>query len=445
MDKWRQKIHLEPPQGWLNDPNGLCYYKGKYHVYFQYAPSSPYGKGDKCWGHYESSDMLNWIFTGTVLFPDSPDDRSGAYSGCAVVDKGVMHIFYTGNVKEEGNYDYINFGRGANVIHVKSTDGRNMGKKETLLRNSDYPAFCSCHVRDPKVWQENGKWYMVLGARTKYSNGCVLCYESEDLENWKYLKTSAITDFGYMWECPDFFRIGGEQYMSVSPQGLKHGEAQYQNVYQSGYFKVSESLTDFTEWDMGFDFYAPQTFLAPDGRRIMIGWCGIGDIDYENPTAELGWQHCLTLPRVITRGKKGNLLQNPVKEIDKLREDRFSLSDGDERDMPLPLEIQGKPKKDFTVTIAENLKFAFSDGMATLEFTDKALGGGRDIRRTKIDKCTDFRVIADMSSVEIYINGGSAVMTTRFYPEGEEVSVKGEGVDLTLYTLSGMEMIINGK
>lgn len=311
--KWRQGLHLEPPQGWLNDPNGLCWFGGYYHVYFQYAPDNADGSGKKCWGHYRSPDMLKWEFTGTVLFPDTPDDRDGVYSGSAVVCGDVLHIFYTGNVKEDGDHDYITSGRGANVIHVTTADGVTMSAKKTVLRNSDYPEFCSCHVRDPKVWFENGAWRMALGARTLDDKGCVLFYSSGDLESWKYDGTVSTPDFGYMWECPDLLDFDGHKYLSVSPQGLEHGDTKFQNVYQSGYFHYDNGLTDFTEWDMGFDFYAPQTFVTPDGRRIIIGWMGIGDIPYTNPTVPLGYQHCLTIPREITAASDGALLQNPIR------------------------------------------------------------------------------------------------------------------------------------
>ena len=118
---FRQKLHLEVSKGWLNDPNGLSFFKGKYHVFFQFSPYSAYGKGDKCWGHWESPDLINWTFKGTVLRPDSPADRSGVYSGCGLVSGDTLHLFYTGNVKKEGNFDYITSGREANVIDFEGT------------------------------------------------------------------------------------------------------------------------------------------------------------------------------------------------------------------------------------------------------------------------------------------------------------------------------------
>ena len=321
IGKWRQKLHIEPPRGWLNDPNGLCFFKGKYHVWFQYTEDSADGNGLRSWGHYESSDMLSWKFAGTSLYPDTASDATGVFSGSAVVNGDKLELFYTGNVEHEGDHDYITSGREANQIHVTTTDARQMGAKNVILRNSDYPDYCSCHVRDPKVTCENGVWRMVLGARTLENEGCVLIYEGTSPDEFKFIKKLSVSDFGYMWECPDMFELGGNTYLSVSPQGVVYGEFEFQNLFSSGYFRVDgDKLSHFEEFDHGFDFYAPQTFKAPDGRRILIGWMGIGNgSGYTNPTIDLGWQHCLTIPRELTADADGVILQNPIREIESLR------------------------------------------------------------------------------------------------------------------------------
>lgn len=443
--KWRQALHLEPPHGWLNDPNGLCFFGGNYHVYFQYSPDNADGSGRKCWGHYRSPDMLKWEFTGTVLFPDTTEDKDGVYSGCAVVCDDILHIFYTGNVKEDGDHDYIRSGRGANVIHVTTADGVAMSKKQILLRNCDYPNFCSCHVRDPKVWNKDGKWHMVLGARTLDDKGCVLFYTSDDLENWHYSGSDSINNFGYMWECPDLFELSGHKYLSVSPQGLEHGETVNQNVYQSGYFNYDNGLTGFTEWDMGFDFYAPQTFEAPDGRRIIIGWMGIGDIPYTNPTVPFGYQHCLTLPREITADKDGVLLQKPIRELSALRKEKQDLKDGDKVKISLPFELSAHTLKSFSVTIDNSLTLDWNEKIFEMKFTDEKFGGGRTVRKAILPECSDIKIIADKSSVEINLNGGRTVLSSRIYPENEDISVSVRNIDAEIFTLKEMEVTFLGE
>lgn len=442
-NKWRQKLHIEPPHGWLNDPNGLCWFNEKYHVFFQYSPDSADGGGKKCWGHYESPDLLKWDFVGTALLPDIPEDRNGVYSGSAIIVNDTMKLFYTGNVKESGDYDYITSGRGANVIRVSSKDSRSFSEKRVLLRNSDYPEYCSCHVRDPKLWEENGEYYMILGARTLANEGCVLIYKSDDLDEWRFERKISVPDFGYMWECPDVFDIDGNRLLSISPQGLTHTEYENQNVYSSGYFRMDrDNLNGFEEWDYGFDFYAPQTFCAPDGRRILIGWMGIGDIPYTNPTVPLGWQHCLTLPREITVSKDGAVLQKPIHELELLRSVEITVSDGKCKTVPLPCELYGKANGSFEITLEKTLSLIYDGKIFRLEFTSDSAGCGRTVRNCAIEKCGDVRIIADTSSLEIYLDGGRKVLSTRFYPENQSVNLRANGISLTGWRLNGMEVNI---
>ena len=436
---FRQKLHLEPYRGWLNDPNGLSYFKGKYHVYFQFSPDSPYGKGDKCWGHFESPDLINWTFSGTVLRPDCPEDRSGVYSGCGLVNNNLLYLFYTGNVKKDGDYDYITSGREANVMLVTTEDGQNMSKKRILLRNSDYPKYCSCHVRDPKVWEENGKYHMVLGARTLDDKGCVLYYSSDDLENWSFEKSETRDNFGFMWECPDVIELSGKKFLSISPQGMEHGEFSHQNVYSSGYFKDK----DFIEWDYGFDFYAPQTFTAPDGRKIIIGWMGIGDIPYSNPTAESGWQHSLTIPRELTLSKDGEIYQAPISELLSLRRENRKIDGNTAISAELPFELCGNVLKDFSI-ISDSFLLKYENDVFTLSFNDMVSSGGRTARRVKIDNLKNIRIFADTSSLEIYLNDGKRVLSTRFYPKDTEITLKICGFSGEIYRLDGIN-VVRGK
>ena len=330
--RFRLGHHLMPPVGWLNDPNGLCWYKGKYHVFFQYAPFDVEG-GLKFWGHYTSEDLVDWKYEGTALYPDSPYDCHGVYSGSALAESEKLHLFFTGNVKIDGDYDYINEGRETSTLHVESEDGIHFGDKEEIISFEKYPEEFTCHIRDPKVWKENDRYFMVLGGRLKGDKGAVLVYESENLKEWKFKHIITTPEaFGYMWECPDYFELDGKKFLSVSPQGLKREEFRFQNIYQSGYFQVKEDGSvderDFREWDMGFDFYAPQTFTDNSGRRLLIGWMGMPDAEeeYTNKTIDEGWQHCLTVPREL-RVKDGKIFQYPAKELERLRKEKTILDD----------------------------------------------------------------------------------------------------------------------
>lgn len=212
--RFRLGHHLMPPVGWLNDPNGLCWYKGRYHVFFQYAPFDVEG-GLKFWGHYTSEDLVDWKYEGTALYPDSPYDCHGVYSGSALAESEKLHLFFTGNIKIDGDYDYINEGRETSTLHVESEDGIHFGDKEEIISFEKYPEEFTCHIRDPKVWKENDKYFMVLGGRLKGDKGAVLVYESENLKEWKFKHIITTPEaFGYMWECPDYFELDGKKFLT---------------------------------------------------------------------------------------------------------------------------------------------------------------------------------------------------------------------------------------
>ena len=168
-DAWRLDYHLMPPTGWMNDPNGLCQFKGVYHVFYQYAPFDANGD-NKMWGHYTTRDWIHWTKEKVAVFPDTPYDQDGAYSGSALIDEGKMYLYYTGNVKHSGRYDYIYVGRAHNVLMVYSEDGVHFSEKQLLMENKDYPSTCSCHVRDPKVWRENGLYHMIFGCSNQWGH-----------------------------------------------------------------------------------------------------------------------------------------------------------------------------------------------------------------------------------------------------------------------------------
>lgn len=440
-DPHRQQFHLQPPVGWLNDPNGLCVYGGQYHAFFQYGPFDVTG-GVKHWGHAVSKDLLHWEPLPVMLYPDEPFDCHGVYSGSALIEGTEMYLYYTGNVKHPGDFDYIKQGRGHNVCLAVSHDGKTVASKQCLLYNKDYPAGLTCHVRDPKVFAYEGKYYMVLGARTLEDKGEVLVLESIDKLHWNHINTLTTPEpFGYMWECPDLFCLDGQWYLAVSPQGI-----QCQNIYGCGYFAVYGdwrahcTLGEFHEMDAGFDYYAPQSFVDENGRRIQIGWMGMPDADYGNaPTVAHGWQHCFTVPRLLTKGPGGTLLQTPVPELDARRSAAaLTLRNGEVASLSPCFDLTAAPAGDFALTVARGVELVYTeqDSTCVLQFTDPAQASGRTQRRTKLSApCRSVRVVGDRSSLEIFLNDGAAVFSTRYYPAAGDVAVKISGTDALVYSL----------
>lgn len=431
--RFRAHLHLMPPVGWLNDPNGLCQFQGIYHAFFQYSPFDAEG-GVKMWGHYTSTNMIDWEYQGTALYPDQPFDCHGVYSGSAFIEDGKMYLYYTGNIKlEDGEYDYIRTGREGNTVLVMTEDGKTFGKKKELMRNSDYPDDLTCHVRDPKVWKENDIYYMVQGARTNEDVGQVLVFESEDKINWKFRnRIESENPFGYMWECPDYFEIGTKKLLSASVQGLEGGIWDDRNVYQSGYFEIEGDilgeykLSEYHLWDYGFDYYAPQSFETEDGRRIHISWMGMPDCEeYTNPTIQTGWQHCFAFPREIFE-KDGKICQRPVRELDEKKHlvsdvKGMLSSDG----YPVyELEISNIAENHFKVILSNELILDYADGRFRMHFISQdkiSVSAGRSMRYVEVDEVKDLKILADRSSVEVFVNDGEYVFSTRYYPENHKL------------------------
>lgn len=464
---WRLRFHLQTESGDVTDPNGLCQLGGTYHFFHQHRrlwPDAAHG-----WAHWESEDLVHWRWCGSPIMPSCELDKNGSYSGSAVVRDGQMWCYYTGNQLLPGDHDYDYSGRLANEILVVS-DGEHFGEKRLVLGNEGYPSYCSCHVRDPKVWQRDGTWHMLLGARAKGDRGCVLLYGSADGLSWS-LEGSAtnvgVGTFGYMWECPNRIRLDGREFLLICPQGVPKRDFSFENVHNTGYFPLEGTVVDalgadpglmdaggphpvfdpqdFVELDFGFDFYAPQAFEDEQGRTLLVGWVGLPDIEtqYDNPTRE--WTHTLTVPRVLSLNNAGHICQWPVPELDALHEqvvgltgeglhgttgtvgsaknDEYELTGAIGATFPggacdlMVEDVQGEGR----ILLNGDLELMVRHDMLELAFLSPA-GAYRTVRRLSTSKLSagsvqSLRLLVDTSVVEIYVNGGEKTLTTRWYPE----------------------------
>lgn len=418
-DKYALKYHLMPQMGWLNDPNGLCRFNDTTHIFFQYS-EDPQG-GLKQWGHYTTKDYINYQLHNLALKPDIPADKDGVYSGSAIIVDGMMHLYYTGNVKYEG--DRVMTGRDSNVIHVASEDGFNFTPKEVVLTNEDYPDNLTRHVRDPKIFVKNGQYQMVLGARDINDCGLVLLYQSADLIDWHYAgELTSASPLGYMWECPDYLQLDGQELLLCCPQGVATSGDQFQPLYNNGYFPVAkDQLGEFEELDIGFDFYAPQTYQDGD-RTIMIGWMGMPDVEYRNANANQ-WQHCLTIPREL-KYREGHLCQTPLVELRQLRQGEFTIANQNLATNCFELHLDVIPD-DFELTLRDEVTITYRDKLLTL--TMNGAGLGRDERILKLDRLDNLTIFSDVSSLEIFVNDGIKTITTRVYGDSTALTTNGMG------------------
>ena len=425
-DRYRLGYHVSAPAGWINDPNGFCYYKGYYHIFYQYHPYSA-DWGPMHWGHARSKDLVHWESLPIALAPDTKADEDGCFSGSAIVKDDVLYLIYTGHhYYDDGDPDH--FWQNQNLAY--STDGINFTKYENNPIIASAPEDNTHHFRDPKVWEKDGKYYMILGSQGKDGVGRAITYRSDDLKDWQYLgeiaKANGLTTEGFMWECPDFFELAGKDILLLSPQGIEAQGQKYLNLFQTGYFVGNFDYSTntfehggFTELDHGHDFYATQTTLAPDGRRLVFGWMDMWESRF--PEKADGWAGALTLLRELEI-KDDQLYMRPVKEAVQLRTAEISAWNKQVTEKTLLCENEHQAEIDLTLTTDQAFELAFTDQDKQVKLTfDQAthtftlLNGDARYASIKPNSELKLQIFIDTSSLEIFINDGEAVFTERFY------------------------------
>lgn len=303
----KQSIHLKAPDNWINDPNGFIYYKGYYHLFYQYFPYAPRW-GTMHWGHAVSRDLVTWEHKDIALYPTIRADQNGCFSGSAIESAGNLYLFYTGVryevINPEDPHTCLNEQFESSQLMISSEDGFHFdnehGKEIIIPPVMDPEIGDRTHTRDPKIWRGKDAWYLILGSTVEEKYGEVLFYRSEDLHTWTYInKAWKGTDYGWMWECPDYFHTDGSDVLLVSAMGLLKNSEKEKN--QSICFPVTFSeqtctinIPDVYQYlDYGMDLYAPQTALDEEGRRTMVAWVRMPEATSE------GWIGMFSCPRII--------------------------------------------------------------------------------------------------------------------------------------------------
>lgn len=293
------KYHFHPEKGWLNDPNGLSYFNGQYHIFYQHLPGSEYPNGDPMhWGHAVTKDFLSFDELKTAIDPDMPYDIGGVWSGTAIEKDGMLFAFYASIDKN-----------GKQTISIAySKDGINFEKYPGNPVISDYPADGSADFRDPAILYDNGRYYLVIAsADNKKGTGNMLLYSSDDIFSWEYCGVLKEYDDCRFCECPSFAKCGSGYILSVSvcPNKSNH----YFEVMYGGFDGKTFTAEIVSHFQKGPDEYAGQIFHAPDGRNILISW--IPGWDYQPKEKCIG---CLSLPLEITVSG-GSITALPAKEV----------------------------------------------------------------------------------------------------------------------------------
>ena len=425
---WKNKFHINPDKGLLNDPNGLIFYKGEYHFFYQYNPTSCEHK-NKHWAHLKSKNLVNWELLPIALSPTDWFDKDGCYSGSAIEKDGKLYLIYTGNVK-------IDDIRESYQCLAVSDDGINFKKLGPVIFDKDIPKEYTKHFRDPKVRFDGKNYFLVLGAQRQNLTGTVVEYSSKDLINWIFKGEILKENFGYMCECPDKIFFKDNEALLFCPQGLEPEGILYNNLFQSGYI-INGNEKSFCELDRGFDFYAPQTFKDENYDNILIGWVGVAENLKDFPSISEGWIHNLTLPRKLTL--KGNkIYQTPHQNLKLLRKksivlnnifitEKINLKKYNILGATYELIIDFENLKDnFSIEIKSNginktiLQYDTQNKIFTLD-RNKSGENINGIRKCKLDTLTKIHIFSDNSCVEIFLNDGEEVFTTNIFSTGEEI------------------------
>jgi len=477
----RPAFHLSSRVGWMNDPNGFCWYRGEYHLFYQYHPYDSHW-GPMHWGHAVSKDLLHWKYLPAALAPDSPYDRDGCFSGGALVMKdGTQMLMYTGVVNEmtpEGRY------MGVQTQCIAFGDGENYTKYEgnPVLTIDDLPEECSRYdFRDPRIWQDEDGTYKAAVVsyslrkhrevehdrnsnisdgllastmiREEEEGGQILLFTAKDPFHWKFERKLAVNGYrlGRMWECPDLFELDGKKVilasaMDMFPDGLEYHNGNGTFCLIGEYDKeTGRFIAEHDQSvDYGIDFYAEQTVLAPDGRRIMIAWMQNWDTCNLH-TKSIPWFGQMTVPRELTI-KNGRLYQWPIRELDLMRRDKVVYEDvrvkggeielegidGRLVDMELELKVKADEKghypfQKFAVHFAKDGRYhtgvSYRPAELVLKVDRKFSGSRRAIihqRRAHVepvDGVLKLRIILDRFSAEVFVNDGEKVMTITLFTD----------------------------
>ena len=435
-------FHITGEEGWINDPNGVIKFQGKYHVFYQHHPYSNEW-GPMHWGHVVSEDLLHWTYLPIALTPGDEFDKDGCFSGSSIVVGNRLYVVYTGYIANEVEEKVIQ-----QQCLAYSDDGVNFTKIGLIIGKDKLPkGYASNDFRDPKIFKRGETYYILVATRKLDAKGRILMYKSVDLLNWEFVADVLEEgSTGKMIECPDFIEdlglltyceqdqiVDGYKHLNINSTYYRHGELKDNKFVSDSYGMI----------DYGFDFYAAQTI---PGENYLIGWLDMWGRLY--PSAKYGFVGQLTVPRKVSV-ENGKLLQKPV-IFGKLSE-KTALFKAYKTHLTVgTLELEAENLKNLEIKLRQGedqvTKF-YLDGndfvfdrsksgeaLGGLEKDELSLKGIRKMPYEKKEKDIIYLVM-DKYSVEIFVNGIS--MSNVIYPkensDGLEIKIKAKKAELMVY------------
>ena len=428
----RPKIHFTAPRNWINDPNGLTYFNGEYHIFYQHFPYDT-SWGTMHWGHAVTKDFQTFKHLPIALYPSKDYDRNGIFSGSALNYNGKMYLYYTAIKYRIENPEYIHKplikdDLIASQALLISDDGYHFNNKDAKYKVVDVITDPSLghdqHTRDPKVWLgKNGKGYMILGSKVPNGDdfdGEVLFYESEDGIHFEYKNSYQEPTIGNMWECPDVFKINNQFFMIFSPENTDQPPKPNSNARYMPIDFDEDTLTikDHGDWpylDHGLDFYAPQTFLSKDNERLLLGW-----LRMRKPVQGEEWIGMFIMPRILHE-KDGKIIQELYPKI----KNSFN-HEVQEISFDQPFQLKTTLNKDSSLNLG-GFKIDIQDDCLHLNREEVSIQENKvcnDVVSPKLQGHYDIELYYDHHVFEIYINGGEYVMSQVVYDLNDQVIIQ---------------------
>lgn len=441
-DPHRPIYHFTGPESWINDPNGVIYHKGRYHLFYQYDPIVNGRRSKRCWGHAVSKDLVHWKDWPVAIWPDSKYDRGGVYSGNMVIDdNGVPTALYTGNVAGH---------RETYGMQARSTDGWVTWHKKMVMDNASRPNAASPVHWDGQIWKDGQTWYQLIGG-AKDGRGAAWLWTSPDLDKWTLARPIHTGGPGRFWELPYLVPMAGKYALMIGVGGNPYWVGSYDRKTMT--FTPDSPKTRSA--DPG-DYYSFNPHMVDDKgpggsrRRLMHGWVR----NRPSPTKAVPyWQGAHSIPRVITIAG-GRIVQAPVGEIEVLRRGKKSFANvavkpgakgllkglsGDALEIVATFK-PGRAKR-FGVKVR-----ASADGKRALPIwfdTDSRSFGAanrRQVSDLKPGRTVEMRIFVDRSIVEVYVNGNAITKVAYIDPNARGVDVFAEGGQCTLVSLDAWTM-----
>lgn len=434
--KYRQKIHLQPPVGWMNDPNGFIVIENEIHLFYQFFPYDSVW-GPMHWGHAKTQDGLHWIYLPPALAPDQLYDQSGCFSGTALLKDEELILMYTGGMIEKETALQ-------QQCIARSTDYLTFEKERNnpVISKKDLPKFVDIReFRDPKIIQHKDRYYALIVTKTAEKTGSIVLFESSDCLHWlfKSVVLTGTEEFGEMWECPDLIDVDGKDVLIFSAINMPSKREKYTNLSSCIYFVGAMDWETGTytysfcdEIDAGLDFYAPQMTKLNDGTPILVAWMQMWDRTI--PSHELGhrWAGCMTLIRKLSL-VNNKLLQTPLLPALKektIEKSAFSDFEGTLDSTCLDIQLKFCPKTDFSLRFyndQEELLLKKEKTIVTLDrsnFIHRITGKEKNYQEytcwiDEQQQVEQLQIILDTSSIEVFIGNGEKTMSMRFFSEKE--------------------------